>query len=187
MINREQKIKVAKIILKSIAAAGFISMAVLAPNALQALDIFYGDRKRKYKTKYYVKTSIGRLKNQGLIKFEERNGKNFIRLTDKGEQKLLKYQLGELAIKKPKKWDDKWRIIIFDICEYKKRIRNELRNELINLGFLRLQNSVWVYPYDCEELMIMFKSYFKIGKEVLYLVAERVENDRWLKKEFGLE
>jgi len=45
MINREQKIKVAKIILKSIAAAGFISMAVLAPNALQALDMFYGDRK----------------------------------------------------------------------------------------------------------------------------------------------
>lgn len=185
-MQKEQKIKIAKIILKTVAAAGVLSMAVLAPNALQSLDMFYGGRKRRYNTKYYIKTSITKLKDEGFIKFEEKNSKSFVRLTEKGKQKLLKYQLGEIVIKKPKKWDGKWRVIIFDIHEHLKRIRNELRNELINLGFLKLQNSVWVYPYDCEEVVIMLKAHFSLGKDVLYLVVERIENDKWLKKEFDL-
>ncbi len=183
-MEKEQKIKIAKIILKTIAVAGVISMVILAPNALQALDMFYGDRKRKYNVKYYVKTSISKLKDQGFIKFEKKGERTFARLTEKGRQKLLKYQLGELILEKPKKWDGKWRVIIFDIQEYKKKIRNELRNELINLGFVKLQNSVWVYPYDCEEVIIMLKAYFRLGKDVLYLVVERIENDKWLKREF---
>lgn len=185
-MKREQKIKIAKIILKTIAVAGVISMVTLAPNSLQALDMFYRDRKRRYNTKYYVKTSIAKLKEEGFIEFKEKNGKTFVELTEKGEQKLLKYQIGELVLEKPKKWDGKWRMIIFDIHEYRKKTRNELRNELINFGFLKLQNSVWVYPYDCEELMIMLKSYFHLGKDVLYLVVDRIENDKWLKREFGL-
>ncbi len=185
-MKREQKIKIAKIILKTIAVAGVISVAILAPNALQALDMFYGNRKKRYNVKYYVKTSISKLKNQGFIKFEEENGKTFVRLTEKGNRKLQKYQLGELVLEKLKKWDRKWRMIIFDIHEHRKKTRNELRNELINLGFLKLQNSVWVYPYDCEEVVIMLKAYFYLGKDVLYLVVEKIENDKWLKKEFGL-
>jgi len=78
-------------------------------------------------------------------------------------------------------------VVIFDIKERRKIIREELRKELINLGFRRLQNSVWIYPYECEELIIMLKSYFSIGKDVLYMVVERLENDKWLKRDFGLE
>lgn len=185
-MQKEQKIKIAKIILKTIAVAGFVSMAVLAPNALRSLDMFCGGKKKRYNAKYYIKTSITKLKEQGFIKFEEKDGRSFARLTEKGRQKLLKYQLGDTVIKKPKKWDGKWRVIIFDIHEYRKRTRNELRNELINLGFLKLQNSVWVYPYNCEEVMIMFKAYFHLGKDVLYLLVEKIENDSWLRRDFGL-
>lgn len=160
-------------------------MAVLAPNTLQILKPFFDDKKKKF-NKYYINTAISRLKNRGMIEFQSKNGKSFVRLTDKGRQQLLKYQLREIDIKKPKKWDRKWRIIIFDIKEYKKQLRDNLRRELINLGFIRLQNSVWIYPYDCEEVIIMMKSYFRLGKEVLYMIVEKVENDKWLKKEFEL-
>ena len=54
------------------------------------------------------------------------------------------------------------------------------------IGFLRLKDSVWVYPYDCEDLVTLMKADFKIGKDILYIIAETIENDSWLKKEFGL-
>lgn len=188
-MQRETKIKVAKIILKCVAAAGVLAVAAIAPNALQMIDLFYDKKKRRYdlyQKRHYIKTALGRLKDKGLIEFEKQNGKTFVRLTPKGEQNLLRYQLGELKIEKPKKWDRKWRIIIFDIKETRRKTRDNLRSELNNLGFKRLQDSVWVYPYDCEEVIILLKSCFYLGKDVLYMTVEKIENDKWLKKEFGL-
>lgn len=183
-MDKEKRIEIAKIVLKTLAVTGVLSMAILAPNALQALDMFY--ERKKYNPKYQVKKAITRLKERGSIEFYKNNGKLFVRLTPKGEKELLKYQLKELTIKKPKRWDGKWRVVIFDIREYKRYIRDGLRETLINLGFLRLQNSVWVYPYECEEVIAMMKASFHIGKDVLYMTVEKVENDKWLKKEFDL-
>jgi DNA-binding transcriptional regulator PaaX len=188
-MQRETKIKIAKIILKCIAVAGVLAVVAVAPNALQAIDLFYDKKKRRYdlyQKRHYIKTALGRLKDKGLIKFEKQNGKTFVRLTSKGEENLLRYQLGELRIEKPKKWDGKWRVIIFDIKEKRRKSRDGLRTELTSLGFKRLQNSVWVYPYDCEEVIILLKSCFYLGKDVLYMVVEKIENDKWLKKEFSL-
>jgi len=52
---------------------------------------------------------------------------------------------------------------------------------------MRLQNSVWVYPYDCEDLITLLKADFEIGKEVLYVIADKIENEKVLLKDFGLE
>ncbi|MCR4284363.1 MAG: hypothetical protein NUV64_03590 [Parcubacteria group bacterium] len=184
--KEDNYVKVAMIVLKIIGTAGLVSMILLAPNALQALDVFYGKDKKKYYKKGYLDRSIDRLKRGGYIEFKKRNGRVFVSLTEKGKEKLLKYQLGELKIKKSKRWDRKWRIITFDIRESRRGVRNTLRRELVNLGFIKLQNSVWVYPYDCEEVVIMLKSYLRVGKDILYVVAERIENDKWLKQEFKL-
>ncbi len=185
-MKRETTIKVGKIILGTVATAGLISMAVLAPNAVQCLEMFWGKDKRKYSSKYHINTTISKLKQQGLIKFENKNGKSFVRLTEKGKERLLKYQLQETKIEKPKKWDKKWRMVIFDIKEQRKYTREGLRTELIRLGFVKLQNSVWVHPYKCDDVIAMFKSHFKIGKDVLYITVDKIENDKWLKEEFRL-
>lgn len=123
---------------------------------------------------------------KGFIKFQNRNGKMIVRLTKRGENRLLKYQLREVSIKKPRSWDKKWRVIIFDIKENIRGKRDAFRNGLCDLGFKRLQNSVWVYPYECEEVIVMLKSHFNFGKDVLYMIVENIENDRWLREEFGL-
>ncbi len=177
---------IGKIVLGTIAVAGALAIAAIAPNALQIIKIFDENKKRHYHRGYYIKKTISKLKDKGLIKFEKRDGKTFARLTEKGERELSKYQWREKIIKKPARWDGKWRVIIFDIKEKRKITREELRRELINLGFLRLQNSVWIYPYECEEPMIMLKAYFRIGKDVLYMVVEKLENDKWLRKSFKL-
>ncbi len=177
---------VGKIILGTIATAGILTVAAVAPDALQAIDLFYGKEKRRYHRGYYVKRAIGKLKDRGFIEFEKNGDKIFVRLTEKGKRELLKYRLQEAIIEKPKKWDKKWRVIMFDIKEKRKNTREKLRRELVNLGFKRLQDSVWIYPYECEEVIIMLKSYFYIGKDVLYMVVDRLENDKWLKNDFGL-
>lgn len=189
-MKKETRIKIGKIILGVIATAGILGIAAVAPNTLRVLDLFYDKKKSKYdiyKKRYYVNTALDRLRNRGLIEFKKENEKTFVRLTNKGAGELLRYQLQETVIKKPKIWDKKWRVIIFDIKEKRRFVRDEFRNELVNLGFLKLQNSVWVHPYDCEEIIIMLKSYLQIGKDILYMNVEKIENDKWLKHEFGLD
>lgn len=177
---------VGKIILGIIGGVGILGVAVVAGNAVQCVEMFWGKDKRKYSSKYHVKNTIYKLKDRGFVKFEKKDEKTFLRLTDKGQKELLKYQLRDKIIKKPKKWDKKWRVVIFDIKEQTRNLRQGLRQELNNLGFIKLQNSVWVYPYECEDVIAMIKTYFKIGRDVLYMTVDQIENDKWLKEEFRL-
>ena len=135
-----------------------------------------------------MKSTIGRLADRGLIVFKKsKNGKTYARLTDKGKQELLKYRLEELVVNTPRQWDGKWRVVTFDIKELKRQARDRLRQELVSLGFVHLQNSVWVYPYECDEFITLLKTYYELGKSLLYLVVEKLENDQWLKETFGLK
>ena len=166
-------------VLSSLALAGLLSLALIAPNAVQLLAPFL----KKKGTKAAINNAVHRLSRQGLIIFEKTNRGTFVRLTKKGE---LYLQTHISQPTKPKFWDGKWRILIFDIREQRRATRDQLRRSLIGYGFKYLQKSVWVYPYDCEDLIVLLKADFKIGKDVLYIVAEKIENDLWLKKYFNL-
>ena len=185
--TRRQNIQ--KIVLASIKISGLMSFALLAPNALIVLKQFEGtSRKRRQNPKYVVNKSIDRLLDKGFITFEKTSRGTFIRLTKRGEEKLRNFDLKKVTPhRKRKKWDKKWRIVIFDVPEKRKVIRNKLRMSLMGIGFLRLQNSVWVYPYDCEDLMMMLKADFKIGKDALYVIADKIENDAVVRRHFGLK
>jgi hypothetical protein len=56
----------------------------------------------------------------------------------------------------------------------------------LSLGLVKLQHSVWVYPYECQEIIDLIKGNFDIVREVVYIVAEKIENDKWLKEKFRL-
>lgn len=45
-----------------------------------------------------------------------------------------------------REWDGKWRIVVFDLPENKRGLRNELRRQLRAAKFGGLQGSVWVSP-----------------------------------------
>ncbi len=183
-MKNNKRIPIEKILLYTIAGVGLVAAVALAPGIGPALKLF-GFGKHKYSGKY-LESAVGRLKNKGFIVFEEKNGKKFIRLTSLGKNRLKEYEYKNISIPKPKKWDKKWRIVVFDIPEKRKAIRNKLRNTLIDWGFVRLQNSIWVYPYECEELVVMLKADLKVGKDILYIVAEKVEYDKNFKKLFKL-
>ena len=192
MGDMEKKLKVRvkreniqKAILSGIAAVGILSVAVVAPNALQALKFFGIEPKNKWQ-KYNINHSFKRLKDHGLIYFEKTSRGTFVRLTQKGEDKLRKFKLLGYKLKKPKKWDKKWRMLIFDIKEERKGTRDKIRFTLKRIGFLRLQDSVWVYPYDCEDFVTLMKADFKIGRELLYLIVDTIEGDIKIRNYFKL-
>ncbi|MFA6551952.1 MAG: hypothetical protein WCT19_00430 [Candidatus Paceibacterota bacterium] len=169
-----------KIILQTIETAGVLSVALLAPNALRIFKMFgyeIGKREREG-----ISRSRRKLIETGLVAYEGR----FLRLTAKGEARLRHLELINYKIKIPKKWDKKWRVIIFDVSEKRRFVRDKLRNTLIAIGFVCLQKSVWVYPYDCEDLITLLKADFKIGKDVLYMIVESIENSKSLSEHFGL-
>jgi len=122
---------------------------------------------------------VQRLAEKGLLHI----GTDGIRLTEKGERYL---QRSTLVVRRPARWDRKWRIVIFDIPERRRVMRALLRQKLISIGFVRLQDSVWVYPYDCEELLTLLKTDYRLGKEVLYIIADKIEQVSKVKKHFGI-
>ena len=182
MKNNTQNVQ--KAILACLGLAGILTLGAVAPNAVQLLRYLPGINKSK-KT-YYVKSAVTRLKDQGLIEFVTKNSKTFARLTDNGKQRLKRYQLGEVIIKQPKHWDSRWRVVIFDIKEMSRHKRDQLRLQLRRFNFHRLQHSVWVSPYECEELIFMVKTFFGLGREVVYITAEKIENDKLLRTLFRL-
>jgi DNA-binding transcriptional regulator PaaX len=49
-------------------------------------------------------------------------------------------------------WDGKWRIILFDIAEEDRMLRNQLRRQLKAANFGCLQRSIWIAPDPLDSL-----------------------------------
>ena len=77
-------------------------------------------------------------------------------------------------------------MLISDSPDKKRRVRDRIRDLFKLAGLYPLQESVWVYPYDCEDIIALLKTEFGVGKNLLYLIVEELENDRHLRSEFGL-
>ena len=175
---RNTQIQIA--VLSSVKIAGLLAVAAIAPNALRYLGII--DRSARRKKARSIRAAKQRLLDNNLLCIRD----GHYELTPKGELFLLNVENGKYEIKKPKKWDARWRVLIFDISEQKKPVREKLRRTLIHVGCMRLQDSVWIYPYDCEDLIALLKVDFQIGKDLIYMIVEHLENDSKLRNHFGL-
>jgi len=172
-------------ILTTLLVGGMI--AIGAAPRLDLLKLLGARKRNPYRLKYQINDTLLRLVRKGLVTFVEKDGRKFARLTPAGTKQLeLEQQKAALRLQKNKRWDKRWRVIIFDIPERRRGVRGRLRAIMQECGFVRLQDSVWVYPHDCEELMVLLKAELKAGSSVLYMVVEKIENDLWLKNHFSL-
>jgi DNA-binding transcriptional regulator PaaX len=184
MRKRGERVNYEKAILSVVSITGLLLVAAVAPNCLQLLRFHPSLASKK---KFYINGVIPRLKKSGLIEFtHNKQGQKVIRLTAAGKQKLREYELEEKSLARPKRWDGKYRVIAFDIKEWKKTKRDSLRLWLARHNVVRLQNSVWISPYDCEEIIVLLKAKHKLGKEVIYMEVSYLENDLWLRRHFNL-
>ena len=178
--KRVKRKNLEKVILGVVGGAGILTVGLLAPNVIGAMGKLGLIPNRRQKE--YVSSSASKIVKKGLLKF---NGK-FYELTLAGQERLRMWEFANFKLNKPKRWDGKWRLVIFDIPDKKKTIRDKIRRLLRAADFYLLQDSVWVYPYDCEDIITLLKTDFGIGKNLLYLIVDELENDRYLREEFSL-
>ena len=173
-------------LLATVALTGVALVAAIAPNAPAALAKLPSIKRAQLR--YQYRTALGRLAAQGHIVFEKHDGKQYARITESGRKTLVfEQEKAKLNSAKKKRWNGRWRVIIFDIPERRRRTRDRFRNVMQETGFVRLQDSVWVFPYDCEDFITLLKAELKIGVAILYMVVEHIENDRHLRAHFGLK
>lgn len=107
-------------------------------------------------------------------------------LTDNGKRRALAYNIESMQIVRPEQWDYKWRLVIFDIPERIKKVRESMRYHLRMLGFQELQRSVFVYPFDGRDQIDYLVEFYDIRKHVRTIIAEHIDNEFDLKQQFGL-
>ena len=179
-----KKGSVERALFSALIISGTLLIALAAPNTLKLLKYIPKNRSRIFRS---VESAASRLARKGLIKFVEHNGRKFIELTRKGEQAASLEKLQKDLQKRSKgRWDKHWRMIIYDIPERRRKIRRRLREMLRACGFYQLQGSVWVLPYDCEDVITLIKADLGVGKDILYTIVEKIEYDKPIRKYFGL-
>ena len=184
--KRTRKARVERLLLATITAAGVLGVALLAPNMLKLLKQVDPEWIFKRDPRQRLRESAFRLKRKGLVEYRMEKGKTVLRLTPQGKKVARSLSQDGFKVRVPHKWDGKWRLIIFDIPERYRPTRDKIRRLVSKIGFLRLQDSVWVYPYDCEELVTLIKIDLHVGRSVLYVIADAVEFDEPLRRYFKL-
>mgnify|MGYP001620114163 FL=1 len=125
--------------------------------------------------------------NEKLVDYKE-DKENFVKivLTKEGQKKALKFKIDEMEIKKSPKWDKEWRVVIFDIPERFKKAREALREKLKDLGFIKLQESVFVFPHECEDEIDFIVEVFLIRPFVRFMRVKSFTNEEQIRLKFNL-
>jgi CRISPR-associated endonuclease Cas2 len=187
MSTRIVTTQVVDAILKSLIIGGMVSSAVIAPNALRL-----GDSALKHLDKRERKRELERvlsyMKSRKFISYHELPDRQIeVQLTDKGKKRARKVKFDELEISKPKRWDKKWRLVMFDIPEKRRKSRSALSMKLKTLGFYQLQKSAWAHPYPCSFEVELIKQVFEIrDHDIIFAEIDSIDHQFELLKHFRL-
>ena len=179
--------KITKVTLGVIAVAGSLGIVFLAIGLGNAVQVFSIFKKSKKYSKTQIKSAMTNLHRQKLIEYiSDKNGVTIVRITQKGKLVLKSFSIDLIKIQKPKQWDGKWRLVMFDLPVKYTKARNSLRFKLKQLGFIQFQKSVWIYPYPCLDEILFVADYYNIGKYVEILEVSNLLNEERFKKSFNL-
>lgn len=171
----------AKVVFATALLGGVITTLAVAPGlglilgkAVSASRRAKRDRYRKLWERFHA------FKKRNLVEFvgENSEGEMVYSLTNNGLKEAKRFLIETLELKPPKKWDGKWRIIVFDIPEKFKFRRRVLQEKLREIGFYPLQKSVLIHPFPCEAETEFLKDFFEVGKYVEVFTTADMPNGR---------
>jgi len=182
---KKPKSEIVKDVFSLLLTGGAIIIAANSPYFVQNVIKRYEKWKKYPKSK--VSDTFYRLRQQGLIDIKMVNHQIYISLTEEGRKRAGIHQIDKLKLARPKQWDRKWRLLIFDIPQERKTYREALRGKLKELGFFQLQKSVWAYPFECRPEVELLQDFFGLShNEMRLIIAENIGDDRDLRQEFDL-
>lgn len=174
-------------LLKYTVFTAMVGSVLIAPNAAQLGDKalgFLDKRSRKLKAEKALKY----MQSKQLISHTtDEDGKITISVTEKGRQRAVRAKFDEMQLKKPKKWDRKWRLITFDVPEKDRKRRSKLSGKLNQLGFYQLQRNIWIHPYPCELEIEVIKQVFRIpDRYVVFAKIGSINRQKELTQHFKI-
>lgn len=132
-----------------------------------------------------LRQMIKRMYDSKYVEIKEENGTPVVKISDKGKGKLLTYDIETMQLD-DSKWDGKWRLVIYDVQAGKKTNSEMFRRTLNKLNLLKLQKSVYLTPFKCEDEIEFLRQFYGIGDEVLILKVGSLENELAYKDYYGL-
>jgi phenylacetic acid degradation operon negative regulatory protein len=114
-------------------------------------------------------SSLGRLVNKGLVAKKTRRAETYYSITSYGINVLNKTLDNIKRQDNKDTWDGRWHIVIFDIPETKRKLRDSLRNLLKDLCYGMLTSSVWLSPWRQEESIKRFIKRNNMVEQIFYL------------------
>lgn len=178
-------------ILKAIGVAGMVLVALSSPYGGAAV-IKEIQRRSKYNEYRYKRaqfmSALWYLRKKKYVEVMGQEGTELkIKITAKGVEKMKRFDFDNLKLSKSNLWDQKWRIVIFDIPEKKKYARDVLRNKLVELGFYKLQNSVWTCPWDCIDEIVFIRKFLEIEPYVSIVLADAIDEEMKIRRKFNID
>jgi DNA-binding transcriptional regulator PaaX len=143
--------------------------------------VFGSDKSKRQLYSYFYG-----LRKQKLIEIKKCGEETQFFLTENGQEIMLRFSYEDMSFKKPTLWDRNFRLIIFDIPESKKYARDSMRQKMKELGCVKFNDSVWIYPFPCQSEVDFIANYWKLGKYVHFALVKDITNRDLLEKHFKL-
>jgi len=182
-LHEYERGELAVAILKGLAVGGIIVAVMALPGLAQIFVLF---RPKNARERYKIKRVVNNLEKQGLVKNKKCNSSYGFEITKKGQKRLQKEKMEDLKVKKTKKWDRVWRIVIFDIPNTKRGIRNAVNIKLKDMGFTPIQKSTFIVPYECREEIDFLGKYYGVRKNIKYILAKKIDDEKLMRKKFEI-
>lgn len=122
-------------------------------------------------------TRLKYLKQQKYIQIFVEGKEKYVELTPKGIKYAKISALDDFKINRPKFWDKKWRVVIFDVPEKQHHNRDIFRDQIKQMGFIQIQKSVYVYPFECAKEIALLSEMFDIARFVTVMISEIIQGE----------
>ncbi|MFH1631658.1 MAG: CRISPR-associated endonuclease Cas2 [bacterium] len=186
-LKQEQKemfVAITKKILSGLFLGTLFAVAMTNPTALHRLVIAYLKDKEKLNDTD-AEIMYEKLRKDRYLELYKKKDKYGIKITEKGRRCLVEYNIDTIKIHKIP-WDGKWRIVVYDIPEKHRHARFVLRDKLKQIGFIKLQKSVWICPYECQNEIDFICEVYSVSQYVNYIITEKIDADQALRTKFSL-
>lgn len=178
-----------------LAAGTFLAASLVSPGLpMVAREVLKLKKEMDYSKKlkewekfnlWRLRQIIKRMQNSKYVEIKEQNGVPLVKITQKGRNKLLKYDIDKMRLDE-RKLDGYWRLIIYDVKTAKRQNSETFRRAISKLNLLKLQKSVYLTPFRCEDEIEYLRQVFDIGNEVLILRVKNIENEQPYRRYFGV-
>ncbi len=120
-----------------------------------------------HSSRQIIFSSLGRLVNRGWVVKKLKRIDHYS-ITNHGVNELNR-TLDSIKKEGIPSWDNRWRIVIFDIPESKRKMRDQLRAALRREGYGLLNSSVWLTPWDRKESIKLIAKKLNLADNVIQL------------------